>query len=247
MSSGGIAEGGCVAIFGNAMIVGSGLIARAFAAHASSLQGVCFYAAGVSNSSCRDPREFERDRERLRQSIDCPEASGLLVYFSTCSVEDPASLNNAYTRHKRELEEMIRARDGHLILRLPQVAGRTPNPHTILNYLHARMVRSERFELWRGASRNIIDVEDVRRIALDLIDRERARNETINVANPRSSTMLEIVEAFERTTRRNAIYDTVDKGARYEIDTTRIADSIRHCGIAFDDAYLPRTLAKYYE
>lgn len=213
---------------------------------AGARENVCFHAAGVSNSSCRDPREFARDRERLLQSMERLPADGLLVYFSTCSLEDPAAQDNAYTAHKRALEYLVRGRGGHLILRLPQVAGRTPNPHTILNYLHARIVRSERFELWRGATRNIVDVQDVARIAFDLIEHENARDETINIASPRSSTMQEIVSALERAARHRAIFDAVDKGARYDIDTARIADSIRRCGIAFDDGYLERTLAKYY-
>ena len=228
------------------MIVGSGLIAKTFAAHAGARERICFHAAGVSNSSCRDPREFERDRVRLRTSVENIGAGALFVYFSTCSVEDPAARDNPYTRHKREMEEFVRERDGHLILRLPQVAGRTPNPHTILNYLHARIVRSERFELWRGASRNIIDADDVARIALDLIDRDGARNETVNIASPRSTPMTDVVAALEQITQHRAIYDPVEKGARYDIDTTRIADSIRRCGIVFDANYLLRTLAKYY-
>lgn len=229
------------------MIVGSGLIARTFSEHAGVREGICFHAAGVSNSSCGDAREFARDQERLQRTIDSIGPDTLLVYFSTCSVEDPAATGNAYTRHKLSMEDLVRRRDGHLILRLPQVAGRTPNPHTILNYLHSRIVRSERFELWREASRNIIDVHDVARIALDLIEHDSAHDETINIASPRSSTMEEIVGALECATRHRAIYDPVDKGAHYDIDTTRIADSICRCGIVFDDTYLYRTLAKYYE
>lgn len=229
------------------MVVGSGLIASTFAARAHACDGVCFHAAGVSNSLCCDLREFARDRERLRASIDVVAADVLFVYFSTCSIEDPTVRDNAYARHKRELENLVREHDGHLILRLPQLAGRTPNPHTLLNYLHARIVRSERFELWSGASRNILDVEDVAQIALDLIRCENVRNETINIANLRSSTMEEIVIELEHLTRRSAIYDSVDKGTRYEIDVTRIADSIRRCGVVFDNGYLSRTLAKYYE
>ena len=97
------------------MIVGSGLIAKTFAAHAGARERICFHAAGVSNSSCRDPREFERDRVRLRTSVENIGAGALFVYFSTCSVEDPAARDNPYTRHKREMEEFVRERDGTFI------------------------------------------------------------------------------------------------------------------------------------
>jgi len=229
------------------MIVGSGLIATTFAPYEATHPRVCFYAAGVSNSSCTDPREFERDCLRLERHLEDVEKGRLFVYFSTCSVEDPWSKSGAYAQHKLALEDMVRQRSAHLVLRLPQVAGRTPNPHTILNYLYARITRSERFALWRHASRNIIDAHDVGRIAVDLIDNEGACNETINIANPRNSGMNEIVAALERVTRHRAIYDAVDKGGEYAIDTSRISASIRRCGIAFDDAYLSRTVAKYYD
>lgn len=234
-------------LFAMPMIVGSGLIATAFARHAAAHERVCFYAAGVSNSSCCDPREFERDRLRLQQHLAGVAAEVLFVYFSTCSVEDPWSKAGAYAQHKLALEGLVRQRGNYLVFRLPQVAGRTPNPHTILNYLHARITRSERFVVWRQAARNIIDARDVVRIAMDLIDNEGARNETINIANPRNSSLPEIVAALESTTGHRAIYDVVDRGGEYMIDTSRIAASIRRCGVAFDDAYLSKTLAKYYD
>jgi nucleoside-diphosphate-sugar epimerase len=229
------------------MIVGSGLLAKAFAAHAPGLQNVCIYAAGVSNSSCRDTQEFERDRLRLEATITETDASALLVYFSTCSVRDPWSQDSAYIVHKNLLEDIVRERERFLIVRLPQIAGKTANPHTLLNYLYNRIVRSERFDLWRNSSRNIIDVGDVAAVVADLVNSEAVTAETVNVANSRNFTLPQIVSALEITTRRRAIYNSVDKGGDYAIDTARIADSVRRCGVAFDEGYLLRILRKYYE
>src|ERR1051326_3498083 len=148
------------------MIVGSGLIARGFLPYAQALGDTCIYAAGVSNSSCSDASEFVRDRERLRQVLSSAPTSQLLVYFSTISIDDPASQRSKYIEHKRELEKLAQERR-HLIVRLPQTAGISPNPHTLLNYLYARISRSERFDLWRFATRNVIDIEDVARIVVD--------------------------------------------------------------------------------
>lgn len=228
------------------MIIGSGLIARGFFSHAQALCDVCIYAAGVSNSSCNDSSEFLRDRERLRQAISSTKHSTLFVYFSTCSIEDPSVQDNRYVLHKSGLEELVREHESHLVVRLPQVAGRTPNPHTILNYLYARVSRSERFDLWRSACRNVIDIEDVVRTVLYLVCEEHACRETINVANTRNSTMLEIVAALEQVTGRPALYNLIDRGAAYSIDTTRVAASIQKCGIVFDETYLIRTVEKYY-
>src|SRR6202012_5726548 len=90
-----------------AAIIGSGLIARAFAPHADALPNVCVYAAGVSNSSCTDPREFEGERERLRAAMAKLPDTALLLYFSTCSINDPALQDSRYVVHKRAMESVV--------------------------------------------------------------------------------------------------------------------------------------------
>lgn len=229
------------------MIVGSGLIARAFIrGGANALAGTCFYAAGVSNSGCRDEREYLRERERLDAALAACPPGDRFVYFSTCSIEDPAMRESEYVQHKIRMENLVRWRPRHLILRLPQVAGRTPNPHTLLNYLHDRITHSERFQVWGGAMRNIIDADDVVKITTDLIVTEDASAATINVANPRSTMMPDIVKAMERVLGVRAVFDIVDKDSGAPIDTGRIAAAIGRCGIVFGDAYLDDILEKYY-
>jgi len=230
----------------SATLVGSGLLARAFAPHLAELGDACIYAAGVSNSSCDDDEEFARDRLRLQAATAAAAPSRLFVYFSTWSILDPWSQDSRYSAHKRELEQIVQTRDRFLVARLPQVAGKTPNPHTLLNYLYNRIARSERFDLWRNSTRNIIDVDDAAKLVVDLVANGNVEAETINIANPTNYTLPEIVSAMEFTARRRAIYNSVDKGGDYRIDTTRISDSVRRCGIEFDREYLQRTLAKYY-
>lgn len=229
------------------MIIGSGLIANAFIqGGAHDFGDTCFYAAGVSNSVCKDEREYLRERERLDAAMaECSDGERI-VYFSTCSIEDPAMRDSEYVQHKMRMENLVRERDKYLILRLPQVAGRTPNPHTLLNYLHARIARSERFHVWGGAMRNIIDVEDVVKITLDLISTEGANAETINIASTHSSRMLDIVRAMERALDTRAVFDILDRGSGASIDIGRITASIRRCAIAFGDAYLDNVIGKYY-
>lgn len=228
------------------VIIGSGLIARAFAPHAGQLGDVCIYAAGVSNSSCSDAREFAREHQRLGAALRDAAADTLFVYFSTCSVADPDAQASGYVRHKLAMEDVTRQHARHLILRLPQLAGETPNPHTLLNYLFARIVRSERFQIWARAKRNIIDVDDVARIALDLIDVEHAAGETINVASPHSSGMVDIVRSMEQVLGHRAIFDAVERGSSYAIDTQRIAGALQRCGISFPETYLHTVIGKYY-
>jgi nucleoside-diphosphate-sugar epimerase len=229
------------------VIVGTGLVAKAFRPSEALLDNVCIYAAGVSNSSCSDEGEFIRDRLRLQQTIATLDSAILLVYFSTCSVDDPWSSASRYVAHKRELERIVQDRTGpSVVVRASQVAGLTPNPHTILNYLYVRIARSERFDLWQHAYRNIIDVADVERIVLDLIRNEKLCSGTVNVANRKNSPITEIVAAFENITNRRAIYNLLDKGGEFAIDTAQIEASVVRNRIIFDPDYLARTLAKYY-
>jgi len=230
----------------NGMIIGSGLIARAFIPHLETLDGAWVYAAGVSNSSCDDPREFERERQRLVQALAAAPAQSLFLYFSTCSVADPGARESAYVRHKLAMERLIQKRDRHLVLRLPQLAGRTPNPHTLLNHFYARIVRSERFTIWRGATRNIIDVDDVARIVTDLVVTEGACGEIINVANPRNYAVAEIVRSIEQVTGHEAVFDIIERGTGYTIDIDRIRAALHRCGLGFPEDYLLQVIRKYY-
>jgi nucleoside-diphosphate-sugar epimerase len=206
----------------------------------------CVFAAGVSNSGCTDSTEFSRDRARLTRALSDHMSSDRFLYFSTCSVDDPLARGSMYVQHKLELETLVREHPRYLVFRLPQVAGRTANPHTLLNYLYARITRSEKFSLWVGSRRNFLDVDDIARIVAHLVMVEQAVCETINVANTESVSVIDVVRTFEEITGKTAVYHAEDLGSRYDIDCSRIAMPIERCGIELGGDYLFRTLDKYY-
>ncbi|MFZ5523404.1 MAG: NAD-dependent epimerase/dehydratase family protein [Pseudomonadota bacterium] len=192
-------------------------------------------------------REFERERNRLADALHQTNHVDAFVYFGTCSVADPESQNTAYVRHKLAMEQLVSTHPRHLIVRLPQVAGRTPNPHTLLNYLYARISRSESFKLWSKARRNIIDVDDVAAISSQLIDHFILRNATVNIANPASYAMLDIVAAMEKAVGKRAVYEPLERGSWYPIDIQTILPAIDAAGVKFNKGYLERVIGKYYE
>lgn len=228
------------------MLIGSGLIAHAFSPEFSHREDVCIYAAGVSNSNCTDAHEFTRERQRLTKTLSQVVHDVTFVYFGTCSVADPTARETPYVQHKLAMEKLVSAHPHHLILRLPQVAGKTPNPHTLLNYLYARISRSESFSLWRNAKRNIIDVDDVATIARHLLADASFRNITLNIANSASYPMIDIVQAMERIVGKQAIYEIVERGSEYPIDIGNILPILSKTAIKFDNSYLDRTIGKYY-
>lgn len=228
------------------MLIGSGLLAKAFANPFSQRDDVCIYAAGVSNSSCTDVQEFERERQLLSEALVKAKHVGVFVYFGTCSVADPEARNSPYVQHKLAMEQLVVAHPRHLILRLPQVAGKTPNPHTLLNFLYARVSRSEAFNLWSRAKRNIIDIDDVAAIASQFIENDSVRNVTINIANPISYSMIVIVGAMERAVGKRALYYVVERGSEYTIDASAILPVLVSAGVKFGSDYLDKVMGKYY-
>ncbi len=229
------------------MIIGSGLLAHGFAPCFADRDDVCVYAAGVSNSSCVDAAEFERERLRLQLALDNATDVNAFLYFSTCSVHDPCVFDTAYVKHKMDMEHIVSEHPKHMIIRLPQVAGRTVNPHTLLNYLFAKISRSESFHLWCRAKRNIIDIDDIVVIVGKLISDSLMRHMTVNVANSKNHSMMEIVKAMEAVVQKKAVYVEVERGDEYAIDVQQIHPFVQQAGVNFNDGYLEKVLGKYYE
>lgn len=228
------------------MLVGSGLLANTFPSATSQCEDVCIYAAGVSNSSCIDSREFARESQRLSDALLQAKYADVFVYFGTCSVDDSEARATPYVQHKLAMEQIVRAHSRHLILRLPQVAGKTQNPHTLLNFLYAHISRGESFTLWSKAKRNIIDVVDVVNIAQQLMANTSMRNTTLNVANTDNYSMPEIVRIMECVVGKCAKYDLIERGTEYFIDTSAIRPLLDNAGTEFGDDYLEKTISSYY-
>lgn len=228
------------------MIIGSGLLAKAFTVRLPPKADWWIYAAGVSNSGCNDRDEFMREHARLSDAIRAGAHADAFVYFSTCSVMDPNARNSTYVRHKLDMERLTSGHPRFIVVSLPQIAGTTSNPHTLLNYLYARVSRSEKFVIWKNATRNIIDVDDVSSIVFQVLKDSRMRRLAINVANPISHPIAEIVAMMERTTGKAAITEEIDAGAAYAIDTSRIRPIAAKLGLSFDSAYVSRAMQKYY-
>jgi nucleoside-diphosphate-sugar epimerase len=228
------------------MVIGHGMMARAFACYQQDEEVVVF-ASGVSNSSERDPRAYGREEALLERALS--ELSGrLLVYFSTCSVVDPHLLDTSYVQHKLAVEDLIVSRAGHyLVTRLPQVVGRTDNRSTLVHYLHDCIVAGRPFELWSNAVRYIIDVDDAALLVGHLIERARAdaTSEIVSVYSL-PSTVLEIVRGLEAVTGRSAKFTSVERGSSYLLESPALAEALAQTGVVFGPDYLRNVLRKYF-
>ena len=226
------------------MVVGDGLIARAFAAFGSR-QDVIIYASGVSDSTETRAAAFAREKTLLARTRAAHPAT-LLVYFSTCSVDDPDRRSTPYVQHKLAMEAQLAAAPGPwMVLRLPLAIGPVHRSPTLANFLHDRIVRGEAFEVWSRSMRYPIDVDDVVRVASHFIAGRVYWRRTINIAL-RAFTVLDFVRVLESITGKRAAYILVEKGAHYDVPCPEVARLASELELDLSAHYLERVLRKYF-
>ncbi len=225
------------------MIVGSGLLARAFAPLYAADPATVIFASGVSNSAESDAAAFRRERELLQHHIDAHPAR--LVYFGSCNVNNPDQRSH-YFDHKRKMEAIVRASRGGLVVRLPQVVGTTSNPNTLTNHLHHQIANGMPLTIWTRAERNLIDVDDVAAIGHHLLESNQPLPDVVSIASPWTLPMREVVQLFETALARRAILIEVDRGEAMNIDSRIAEEAAQRIGLDFGHDYPLRVIRKYY-
>lgn len=227
------------------MVIGNGLIAKAFASYTEDPATIIF-ASGVANSNEVSPSAFAREAELLER-VGCDARGRRLVYFGTCSVTDPALGSSDYVRHKRRMEDWLSAQvPNFAIVRLPNIVGGRGNPQLLVNYLVDCIERGWSFSVWQDANRNLLGVDDARLMVDHVLRRELARNRTVEIANPHFVQVIELVHAIERYIGLPARYDVRPGGGTPVIDTALSREIAAQAGIAFGAGYLERLLQRYY-
>ena len=241
MAAGGRAIRG-VRTGGVEVIVGRGLLARAFAPRYGHAPGIVVFASGVSNSSETDEAAFLREQDLLQRSLA---DATRLVYFSSCGVvagDEPTP----YMRHKARMEARVLASPGGLVLRLPQVVGRTDNPHTLTNFLYRHIADGKPFEIWAQAERNLIDVDDIVAIGSGMIDAGGEGGRVHAIAARDSTPMPKLVAIFERVLGRTANCTYKPRGTPLRIDSAEAQRLAQALGLDLGSGYAERTIGKYY-
>lgn len=225
------------------MIIGNGLIARAFKSYFDKDSNFIVFASGVSNSKETNPKEFNRERSLL---LDAIAKDKFLLYFSTCSIYDTELQSSPYVQHKKDMEVLVSGSKKYMIFRLPQLIGKTENQNTLSNYIYSHIINGIKFNIWKRAQRNIIDVEDVASIVNYLMRHTGINNSIVNVACSFSISIATLVSTFEHVLGISAKYDFIDSGIAYTIDTKLISEVLPKLGINFDDNYIEKIIRKYY-
>lgn len=229
------------------MILGNGLIANAFAVRYHEDPDLVIFAQGVSDSRETDAAAFTRERRLLEAGLDV--ARGPFVYFSSCAAGDPAQFSgSSYLRHKSAMEQLVMSHSQGTVFRLPQVIGRTGNLSNLANYLYHHISEGLQFQLWSRAERNLVDVEDVVRIAANMIDSGRAAGKVTPIAAAHSIAMPDLVVLFEEIVGRHAVYSLVEAGSKFSVDAGPALACAAQLGLGLDRGteYTREILTKYY-
>jgi nucleoside-diphosphate-sugar epimerase len=228
------------------MIVGNGLLAEAFCKKRIAHSKLIIFASGVSNSKETNTVAFEREKQLMLSTFD---EDKTFIYFSTCSIEDSVVRETPYVRHKIEMESIVRTQRKYWIFRLPQVVGVTKNPHTLINFLFQRIISGQPFDIYKDATRNIIDVDDVVSIAAYLLTTAGiGGSETVNIATPQNISVLSLVKIFEDILGVAASFNLTSGGGSYVVDAENAESIAAKIGINFNDTqqYVRSVLKKYY-
>lgn len=222
------------------MIVGKGLIASQF--NDVDREDVIFFASGVSNSSETKNEEFLREQNLIEDTIRL-KSDKLFIYFSTCSIYDSSKYNSPYVLHKLHMEELIKeSAPKYLILRISNAVGKGGNPNLLINYLYRQIKNESELVIHQNATRNLIDVEDVKNITLKYIN-SNSFNEIVNVAYLHNFFIDEIVSALEENLNKKSKKIVQNKGEHYSIDIHELDYDFNF----FEkEKYLRSILSKYY-
>ncbi|MDM1062262.1 NAD-dependent epimerase/dehydratase family protein [Empedobacter falsenii] len=222
------------------MIIGRGLIANLFTE--VDLDEVVFFASGVSNSSETRKEEFLREQNLVEETL-ANNSEKLFIYFSTCSIYDSSKYNSPYVLHKLHIEELIKQRAKHyLILRVSNAVGRGGNPNLLMNYLSKKILNKQDLVIHQHATRNLIDVEDVKNITLKYIF-SKDWNKIINVAYIENFNIPEIIEALEKIYAQSTKKIIENKGEHYSIDVHELDYKF---ATKLKKDYLFQLIEKYY-
>ena len=175
------------------MVVGNGLIARAFEKYKDS-DNVIIFDSGVSNSKEDRDTEFMREIDLLSNYSYTPYR---FIYFSTCSVDDLSLKDSKYIAHKMRMEELIKRNfTNNIIFRLPNVIGSSDNPNTSFNYFKNRIEDNLSITIEEYATRYLIDSDDLSTLLSYFIEKDidKKVSQTINVVLDNKIYVKDMIE-----------------------------------------------------
>lgn len=224
------------------MVIGNGLVAKGFKVYEKN-KNVIIFASGVSNSTEKRKKEFEREFTLIKNlKVD----NEILVYFSTCSIFDQTLKNSPYVLHKMKIENYISNNfKNYIIFRLPTLIGNTSNPNTLFNFFYNKIISGENIPTYKNAFRYLVDMDDVSKLLPQIIDNKKNWRKSINVVFKKPISTLNIIEEIEKELNLSANIELYDRGENFIIDNKYFLKLINLIGYKIESNYNSNVLKKY--
>ncbi|MGA4533300.1 hypothetical protein ACPA1H_23465 [Ectopseudomonas chengduensis] len=218
-------------------------MSKAFADH--DAEAVCIFASGVSDSSCSDSSQFEREKNLLLETL-LANRDKKFIYFSSCALSAPNYARNAYYEHKANMESLVVKNSEHFyIFRIPQLFGDLIHHKTIINYIYEAVRDGLNFNVYDDAHRYVIEINDVQKL-VSLYLKGGVENLIVDIANTHRYRVVEIVDVFEQLLKKKADYQIVKKTDKYELNLSPLISFLgkHNVDMEFGEKYLLRKLAQ---
>ena len=134
----------------------------------------------------------------------------------------------------------------YVIFRLSNPIGKTGNTNTVLNYFIKHINEKQAFTVWKNASRNLIDINDLFTVCNEVLQRKILTNCIINIGNLHNYPVTYIIEIIEKHFDIKGYYTLLDKGGAPVIDLTSVESIFTKFNINYDENYFPGLLQKYF-
>lgn len=218
-------------------IIGRGMFAKAF--KNSKSDNCIFFCSGVSKSTEKELKEFEREKSLLSRTIENAD-NKCIVYFSSILAADES---NDYYSHKKKMEDLVASKSNrYLIMRLPQVAGSVTNETLLPNFVK-NIYLGNQFDIYNDAPRTIIDIDDVV-LLFDLLYGDGKINQTIIQCPSYTFQPIELVRIISEKLMVEASYRIVERKSTQHCEPCQTAKKYQY--IYGDvNTYLERVVNKY--
>ncbi len=224
------------------MIIGNGQLAKCFL-EKQLKHDTCIFASGVSNSSCTDEKQFEREKNLLIGTLE-NSSDKKFVYFSSCALSAPEYPKNDYYKHKANMEDIIKEySNNYYIFRIPQLFGDLILHKTLINFIYKSIEHNHKFNIYDEAYRYVIEINDVIKIVESYLTHHDSCM-TVDIANTYRYKVLDIVQIFEKILNKKANYEVIQKKDKYILDLTSLEKFIKEkrIDIDFGEEYLIKKL-----
>lgn len=225
------------------MVIGNGLLATTLMQYKDN-DSILIFASGVSNSSCTDIKEFQREETLITKHL---QTKNKFIYFSTISVYDEELNSSMYIAHKRKIEDLIcRKAKSYIIFRLPILLGKSKNTNTLCNYIANRININQPINIYTQACRYLIDVEDLSTLLPNFIDTDSYNNNIIDINYNNKISIDELVNYFEISLKKTTKKTYEHKGGCYNTNNNTFIELLNSLDFIYDSNYLANRINKYY-